>query len=258
MDLFGAKNRMATGNVIARQACVVAGTEVAAEVLHRVDESLRLEIISPDSSRLSPGDTILRIHGNAGSLLTAERTMLNFLQRLSGVATLTRQFVDAVAGTGVAILDTRKTTPGFRALEKAAVLAGGGSNHRMGLHDRVMIKDNHLAVGTHIADLQDGIDLAHQRGLPVEIEVDTLDQLSQVLQLRHIDYVLLDNMTPDTLRQAVQLNRGRVHLEASGGITLHSVRQIAETGVDSISIGALTHSAPSVDIGLDFTNLPTQ
>lgn len=251
---FTDPGRAATAVIIAKQDLVLAGTAPAAAAFSRTDPTLEVEILEPDGKSLLPGQAVLRVSGSASSILTAERTALNFLQRLSGVATLTRRYVDAVAGTRARILDTRKTTPGLRFLEKAAVAAGGGLNHRFGLHDMVMVKDNHIAAGARPADLQPAIHAAKAANLRVEIEVDTLDQLREVLALDGVDVVLLDNMNPDQLREAVALRAMRkpgVLLEASGGITLANLRTIAETGVDFISIGALTHSAPAADLSLE-------
>jgi nicotinate-nucleotide pyrophosphorylase (carboxylating) len=208
-----------------------------------------------DGQRVAAGQTVLSVSGPARTLLTAERVALNFVQRLSGIATLTAQFVEAIKGTRAQILDTRKTTPGWRRLEKYAVTCGGARNHRMGLFDMVLIKDNHLAA------LKDGtpdpiaaaLKQARGRlpGLKVEVEVDSLDELDRALAAG-AELVLLDNMNPDQLRQAVQKCQGRAQTEASGGVSLATVRAIAETGVEFISVGALTHSARAVDIGLDF------
>ena len=187
------------------------------------------------------------------SILTAERVALNFIQRLSGVATLTRKFVDAIAGTGAVILDTRKTTPGLRALEKAAVVSGGGRNHRFGLYDMVMVKDNHLAANAGLDFLQYSIDRLHaaRPGVRVELEADTVEQVRGFLKLHGVEVILLDNMTPGQLRECVALGAGRVKFEASGGVTLDTIGKIAATGVDFISVGALTHSARAIDFSLD-------
>ena len=262
------------GRIVAREDCVIAGTEIARRVFAKIDPSVKAEILLKDGSHASSGATVIELAGPAQALLAGERTALNFLQRLSAVATATRRFVDAVDGTGAKILDTRKTTPGWRAIEKAAVLAGGGRNHRMGLYDMAMVKDNHLLACGDLAALQTAIDQLRSThpDARVEIEADRLDQLSDFLTLRGVDVVLLDNMDNAQLRQAVALRdsagsgeRERVDsrqepprsttapaLEASGGVTLETVRAIAETGVDLISIGALTHSAPAVDLALDF------
>jgi nicotinate-nucleotide pyrophosphorylase (carboxylating) len=232
----------------------VAGLEIARMVFEMLDAGLSFTTIVPDGRLALPDARIAFIEGPAAPMLTGERVALNLLQRLSGIATLARRYVDAVAGTGVRILDTRKTTPGLRLLEKYAVRAGGARNHRIGLFDAILIKDNHIAIAG-------GVEEALRRakaggGLPVQIEVDTLEQLRRVLDLG-VDAVLLDNMPPERIAEAVRMVRAHPHgqgcrTEASGGITLKNVRAYAETGVDCISIGALTHSAPAVDIALDF------
>ncbi len=243
--------RRGRARVIAKQAGVLAGVEVAEDVFRRVDASLAVERVRTDGDALAAGDEVLRIAGALGSILTAERTALNFLQRLSGVATQTRRYAEAIAGTGCRLLDTRKTTPGFRLLEKAAVRAGGGTNHRFGLHDMVMVKDNHLAGGLHAWALAGGIAAAKAAGLRVEVEADTLEQVREFLATPGIDVVLLDNMPLAAMREAVALRPAGVQLEASGGITLENIRAVAETGVDFVSVGALTHSAPALDLSLE-------
>ncbi len=244
---------------VARTPGVLAGLPAAVMVSRVLDPTLTVTLHLHDGNILHRGDRIATLAGPLVSLLAAERTMLNFLQRLSGVATLTHTYVDAVAGTSAVVLDTRKTTPGWRLLEKYAVRAGGGTNHRVGLYDGILIKDNHLAgLGdpAHAVTLAVRAARSHPAaaGLPVEVEVDTLDQLDQALACRP-DIVLLDNMTPAQLREAVRRRDAAapgVLLEASGGVNLSTVRGIAETGVDRISVGALTHSAPALDIGLDY------
>jgi nicotinate-nucleotide pyrophosphorylase (carboxylating) len=220
-----------------------------------VDPGVALDILVGDGGAAEPGHALLCLGGPAGSILTGERTALNFLGRLSGIATLTRRFVEAVEGTGARIVDTRKTTPGWRALEKEAVRAGGGTNHRMGLHDMVLIKDNHIAAAGGISRAVEGVRRSNDRGLAVEVEVRDLDELETALELG-VDRILLDNMRGDTLARAVErarrLGPDRPELEASGNVTLATVRAIAETGVDLISVGALTHSAPAADISLRF------
>jgi len=240
-----------TARIVARQACCLAGVEVGREIFIRVDPALVVTCLRIDGETLAPGNVVLEVSGPTGSILTAERTALNFMQRLCGVATMTRRYVDAVAGTGVTLLDTRKTTPGLRLLEKAAVVAGGGTNHRLGLHDMVMLKDNHLAAGTNMARLQSDIDAAKAAGLRIEIEADTLDQVRAFFALRQVDVILLDNMSLEEMREAVRLRPAHIQLEASGGVTLATIRDIAQTGVDFISVGALTHSAPSIDLSLE-------
>jgi nicotinate-nucleotide pyrophosphorylase (carboxylating) len=238
--------------ILAKESGVIAGAEVARAVFLRVDPDLEVEIEKRDGDAVESGDLVMRVAGRAASILTAERVALNFLQRLSGTATLTRRFVDAVAGTGAAILDTRKTTPGFRALEKAAVAAGGGRNHRFGLHDMVLIKENHIAAAGGITAAVERVRAHNTADLAVEVEVTNLDELREALDAG-VDRVLLDNMSNELLRRAVDLSRAhgrRVETEASGGITIDSVRAIAECGVDFISVGGLTHSAPALDLSL--------
>ncbi len=243
-----------TARIVARESAVLAGTEVAAEVFRQVDPALEPDLTRIDGETVVTGDVVLTVPGPTRALLAAERTALNFLQRLSGIASLTRQFVEAVAGTKAVILDTRKTTPGLREFERLAVRAGGGTNHRFGLFDRVLAKDNHLAVTGDAAGLQRAIDQAEERrpGITIEIEADTLDQVGLLCDLRGIGIVLLDNMTNDQLREAVVLRGSKpILLEASGGVTLQTVAGIAATGVDFISVGALTHSARAMDFSLE-------
>jgi nicotinate-nucleotide pyrophosphorylase (carboxylating) len=244
--------------IVAREPCVLAGIGVAGEVFRRLDGKAEVSFGARDGDRLEAGATALRIVGNTRAILTAERTALNFVQRLSGIATLARAHVDAVAGTGVTILDTRKTSPGMRALEKAAVAAGGASNHRMGLDDMVMVKDNHLAACGGLSGLPARIAAIRKThpGIPVVVEVDSPDQLPAVLAIEGINRILLDNMSPDELRAAAAMRRPGVTLEASGGITLSNIRETALTGVDFISVGAMTHSARAMDFGLDFEDKP--
>jgi nicotinate-nucleotide pyrophosphorylase (carboxylating) len=234
----------------ARKPGVVAGLDAAHLALRLIDPAASLIVEKPDGSLVAPGDIIARLEGSASSLLTAERTMLNFVGQLSGVASLTRAFVEAVAGTGVKIADTRKTHPGMRALQKRAVRLGGGSSHRFALDDAILIKDNHVAAAGGV-----GAALARAKSfaghlLPIEVEVDGLAQLAEALPFEPT-CVMLDNFSLEDLRTAVALAKGRTTLEASGNVTLSTVRAIAETGVDVISSGALTHSAPCLDIGLD-------
>lgn len=244
-----------TARIFAKEPCVAAGVETAAEVFKRVDPQIELTISAPSGSRLSKWQTVLEVTGAVRSILTAERVALNFLQQLSGVATLTRRYVDAVAGTRARILDTRKTTPGLRALEKAAVLAGGGQNHRFGLYDMVLVKDNHLAADTELQHLQDAIRAcrAENPSIRIEVEADSIEQVRRFLTLMGIDVILLDNMSTTDMTEAVRVAGGRVQLEASGGVNLDTVGKIAATGVDYISAGALTHSAPAVDFSLELT-----
>ncbi len=239
----------------ARESIVLAGLDFARVAFHELDPNLKLQTRAKDGQRLAPGDVALEISGAARAILTAERVALNFTQRLSGVATLTARFVAAVSGTGARILDTRKTTPGWRHFEKYAVACGGGTNHRTGLYDLVLIKDNHLAAlaGASPNPIAAAVQRARQAWpqLKVEVEADTLEQVDQAADAG-ADFILLDNMPPDQLREAVRRVRGRSQTEASGGIRLETVRAVAETGVNFISVGAITHSAPAVDLGLDF------
>jgi nicotinate-nucleotide pyrophosphorylase (carboxylating) len=246
----------ATVSVVARQPGVLAGEPVGRMVMQRLDSEIEWSPRKADGDALAPNDVIADVTGPLAQLLIGERTMLNFLTHLSGVATLTRKFVDAVAGTKAKILDTRKTLPGWRALEKYAVRCGGGANHRMGLYDGVLIKDNHLAAWTESNSLAAAIDAARRMwpDVPIEIEVDTLEQLAMSLA-GSPSIVLLDNMSPALLSQAVELRNRQapqVLLEASGGITLANVAEIARTGVERISIGALTHSAGALDLAFDW------
>jgi len=252
-------DRLARAFVTVRAEGVVSGVEVAARVFSQVDPGLLVDVLIPDGSRVVEGALLIHIEGKARSILTAERTALNFLQHLSGVATLTARYVTLIHGTSARILDTRKTTPGYRLLEKQAVVHGGGVNHRLGLYDRAMVKDNHLVVEGGPAAIQEAIHrlLAAKPGVEVELEADTLAQVRTFLAMEGVAHILLDNMTPSDLRAAVAARgtHGVPQLEASGGVTLATVRGIAETGVDFISVGALTHSAPAMDIGLDFMPL---
>jgi nicotinate-nucleotide pyrophosphorylase (carboxylating) len=247
----GAEERSA--RIFVKEPAVAAGVGTGAEVFRRVDPQLAVCVVRDDGSPLAKGDTVLEIRGAVRSILTAERVALNFIQRLSGTATLTRRFVEAVAGTRARILDTRKTTPGLRALEKAAVVAGGGVNHRFGLYDMVMVKDNHLAAGTTPEQLQAAIRTfrAENPGRRVELEADTLDQVRRFLTFTGVDVILLDNMACAQMAEAVALGAGRVQFEASGGVSLATAADIAATGVDFISVGALTHSAPAIDFSLE-------
>ena len=238
----------AVAAILLKEAGVVCGLGVAEAVFRLVDEEILFEPLVEDGAVLERPCPVARVSGRASSILTAERVALNFLGRLSGVATLTGRYVDAVAGTGVTILDTRKTTPGLRALEKHAVACGGGRNHRFGLWDGVLVKDNHLRAAGSVAAAVERVRVASD--LPIEVECDTREQVVEALRAG-ADAILLDNMRLDELRAAVELVAGRARLEASGGITLENVRAVAETGVDDISVGALTHSARSLDVSLE-------
>jgi nicotinate-nucleotide pyrophosphorylase (carboxylating) len=254
-DFFVPKDQRATARIVGRERAIAAGTETAAEVFRRVDSRLEVLIARKDGAEIKVGDTVMALGGRTSSILKAERVALNFLQRLSGIATLTRKFVDAAGNDHVKILDTRKTTPGLRALEKAAVVAGGGANHRFGLFDMVMLKDNHLAANDGIEKFAAAVREFRQArpSIQVEIEADTLEQVRALLEIDGIDVILLDNMKPAEIREAIALGKNKVKFEASGGVTLKNIRQIAATGVDYISIGALTHSARSIDFSLELT-----
>ncbi len=236
---------------------VLSGVTVAERVFRTVDPNLHVEVYLHDGEEVSPGAIVMMIEGAARSILGAERTALNFIQRLSGVATMTRQYVRAIAHTSCKLLDTRKTTPGYRLLEKAAVVHGGGNNHRMGLYDRAMVKDNHLMKGGNSEHLQTCITRLKQErpGVEVELEADSLEQVERFLKLDGVDYILLDNMSPEEMHRAVEMRgaSSKPYFEASGGLTLATAPAAAETGVDFMSFGCLTHSVPSLDLGLDFT-----
>ncbi len=234
-----------------RKPGVIAGLAVAEAAFRHLDPDVTFTVEIPDGSTAKPKAVIAHIEGRARALLTAERVALNFMGRMSGIATLTRAYADAISGTKAHIIDTRKTTPGLRAFEKYAVRAGGGMNHRVGLFDAVLIKDNHIVAAGGVASAIEAARARVGHMVKIEIEVDTLDQLREVLGHK-VDAVLLDNMSPAQLKQAVGIVGGRVLTEASGGVTLETVRAIAESGVDLISSGALTHSAPVLDLGLDF------
>ena len=246
-----------SGRIVAHEPAVVAGTATAAEVFRKIDAATDVQIVRPDGEAVVAGDVVLEVRGLARSILKAERVALNFLQRLCGIATLTRQFVDAVGNHPAKILDTRKTTPGLRALEKAAVVAGGGVNHRSGLFDMVLVKDNHLAALGGLSGFADQIRrLRKERpNIRIEVEADDLEQARAFVEIEDIDVILLDNMVPAQIREALALRRNNIKFEASGGITLKNVRRIAATGIDYISIGALTNAARAVDLGLEVTHV---
>jgi nicotinate-nucleotide pyrophosphorylase (carboxylating) len=253
---FVPDNLRATARIVAKEKAIVAGTSVATEVFRRMDRDSHISVLRKDGEEIAPGDTVMEIKAKARSLLTGERVALNFLQRLSGIATLTHQFVQAAANSGVKIIDTRKTTPGLRQFEKAAVLAGGGKNHRFGLYDMVLVKDNHLAMASGVSGLAQRIREIRKANpkIKIELEADNLEQVRAFVQLPGVDIILLDNMTPAQLREAVALRKDHIKFEASGGINLKNVRRVAATGVDYISVGALTHSAHAIDFSLEMTH----
>jgi nicotinate-nucleotide pyrophosphorylase (carboxylating) len=251
-----ASTALAAADLVPRQDGVVAGLPVAAYVFETVGQGrLRVEFGAADGARASAGEVLATVRGPVRDILTAERTALNLLGHLSGIATLTRRWVDAVDGTGARIRDTRKTLPGLRALEKYAVRCGGGVNHRMSLSDAALVKDNHVAAAGGVVAAFDLVRAAHP-DLPLEVEVDTVAQAREVIDAG-AQLLLLDNMSPDDMRAVVAFARGRARLEASGGLQLDNARTVAETGVDYLSVGALTHSAPQLDIGLDITTIET-
>lgn len=254
-EYFVPEHRESRGLMVAKQVGVVAGVEIAAEVFRRVDSETQVKVLLESGSEVGDRSYVMEVKGKARSLLTAERVALNFLQRLSGVATKTSHFVEKVNHTSARILDTRKTTPGWRALEKGAVSAGGAMNHRMGLYDRAMVKDNHIVAEGGIEAMQKSINRMREEkpGVEVELEADRLDQVEAFLTLEGVDYILLDNMSLAELRAAVAMRAGATPLfEASGGVNLDTVKEIAETGVDFISVGAVTHSAVALDLSLEF------
>jgi nicotinate-nucleotide pyrophosphorylase (carboxylating) len=257
-DFFVPEKVRATGRIIAREKAVVAGTGAAAELFRKVDPATDVQINRRDGDDVGPDDVIIEVHGFARSILKAERVALNFLQRLCGIATLTREFVNAAGNHSAKILDTRKTTPGLRALEKAAVVAGGGVNHRFGLYDMVLVKDNHRAALGDLSNFAERIRRLRQErpNIRIEVEADDLEQARAFVEVDGIDVILLDNMTPAQIREAVALRRNNIKFEASGGITLKNVKRVAATGVDYISIGALTNAARAIDISLEMTHVP--
>jgi nicotinate-nucleotide pyrophosphorylase (carboxylating) len=242
------RDAVATAELLLKEPGVVCGLWLAEEVFRALDPGLRFEALVAEGAQLDAPAPVARVTGAARAILTGERVALNFVGRLSGIATLTRRYVDAVAGTGAAVLDTRKTTPGLRALEKHAVACAGGRNHRFGLDDGVLVKDNHLRAAGSIAAAVAGA--RETTDLPIEVECETLEQVGEALAAG-VEAILLDNMSLGDLRAAVALVAGRARLEASGGITLETIRSVAETGVDEISVGALTHSARSLDVSLE-------
>lgn len=234
-----------------REACVVAGIPVLEEIFSRAGDKVKFKPVSNEGFEIKPGTAIFEVEGNARFILSHERIALNLLQYMCGIATVTRKFAKEIQHTKAKIMDTRKTTPGLRVLAKYAVWIGGGKNHRFGLYDAILIKDNHIAF---VGDITQAIELARFSApdrMKIEVECDTLEQVEKALAAK-ADIIMLDNMDIATMKEAVKMNNGRCFLEASGGVTLDKVRAIAEAGVDYISVGAITHSAPSIDIGLDF------
>ena len=252
-NFFIDNDALSSGSIMAKENCVIAGSEIAQRVFYRLDPNIEVIIKLPSGSIANPGDVIMSLSGKSCSILSAERIALNFLQRLSGIATITKKYVEAVKGTNAKILDTRKTTPGWRELEKMAVKSGGGLNHRMGLFDMAMLKDNHLTNESDPRSLQQKIN-AFKKQYPeirLELEADTLEQVNEFIKMEGVDVILLDNMALTEISEAVSLKRGEIKFEASGGINLDTAVQYAEAGVDFISVGALTHSAVSVDLSLE-------
>lgn len=252
-NFFIDNDSLSSGSIIAKENCVIAGPQIAQRVFYRLDPNIEVIIKLPSGSIANPGDVIMSLSGKSYSILSAERIALNFLQRLSGIATITKKYVEAVKGTNAKILDTRKTTPGWRALEKMAVKSGGGLNHRMGLFDMAMLKDNHLTNESDPRSLQQKINVFKKQHpeIRLELEADTLEQVNEFIKMEGVDVILLDNMALTEISEAVSLRRGEIKFEASGGINLDTVVQYAEAGVDFISVGALTHSAVSVDLSLE-------
>ena len=250
---FIPENRHSSGKIIVKEDCVIAGSEIAERVFNKFDPSIKIDVLLKSGSSAQCDTTVMNLSGKTRSILSAERTALNFIQRLSGIATLTKKYVDAVNGTNAKILDTRKTTPGWRNIEKFAVLSGGGSNHRMGLFDMAMLKDNHLANESDPELLQKNIHSFKDKypNARIELEADNLKQVIQFVKMDGVDVILLDNMSENDLIEAVKYRSGSIQFEASGGINLESVHNVAKTGVDFISVGALTHSASSVDFSLE-------
>ena len=241
-----------SAHMAARQPLVAAGLDIAEALFRKLDPDATVDLLVTDGDSAPSGTFLMRISGNARSLLAGERSALNLVQHLSGIATLTRAYVEAIEGTGAVLLDTRKTTPLLRRLEKYATRLGGAQNHRMGLYDAVLIKDNHIAAAGGLkAAVSAALSVALETGMKVEVECDSLEQAAAAIEAG-AGRLLLDNMSPSELEEAVRLYKGRANLEASGGVSLDNIRQIAESGVDFISVGRITHSAPAVDIGLDY------
>ena len=242
---------MGKSRLLIKETGVLAGMEIAKEIFHRFDPTMQVEVLMPDGSDVKPGDVAMIVTGKVRSLLQTERLMLNVMQRMSGIATMTRRYVKQLEGTHTRVLDTRKTTPGMRMLEKMAVKIGGGVNHRIGLFDMILLKDNHVDFAGGIANaIRRAKDYCREKGkdLKIEIEVRNLDELRQVLEIGGVDRIMFDNFTPELTREAVRMVDGRYETESSGGITFDTLRQYAETGVDFISVGALTHSVKGLDM----------
>lgn len=247
------KSAIGQAKLIIKEAGILAGVEVGVRVFHKLDPQIKINVLIKDGSKVAPGDVVFTVEGKVQSILQAERTVLNIMQRMSGIATTTNKYVALIAGTGAKVLDTRKTTPGMRLLEKQAVKMGGGENHRIGLFDMILLKDNHI-------DFAGGIENAvigaksylkeKDKSLKIEVEVRDMDELDEVLRVGGVDRVMLDNFTPENTLKAVKHVNGRVELESSGGITIETIRSYAETGVDYISVGALTHSVKGLDMSL--------
>lgn len=247
------ENAIGKASLVIKEAGILAGIDVAIKVFHKLDSQLKIDVLIKDGSSVNPGDIVFTVEGKVQSILQAERIMLNIMQRMSGVATATNRYVALIAGTGAKVLDTRKTTPGMRMLEKQAVKLGGGENHRIGLFDMILLKDNHIDFAGGIENAIAGANnylKEKNKSLKIEIEVRDLDELNEVLRIGNVDRVMLDNFTPEATRKAVELVNGRVELESSGGITSKTIRSYAETGVDYISVGALTHSVKGLDMSL--------
>lgn len=241
--------RTGTGKIVTKESMVVAGLDIACKVFLKLDPEVECETSHKDGDRITKGATLLQISGKLRALLKGERTALNFLQRLSGIATLTRHYVDRSAGTGIRLVDTRKTTPGWRSLEKYAVRMGGGHNHRFGLYDGVLIKENHIAAAGGITEAIQRVRTSVHHLLKIEVEVTSLEQVKEALENK-ADIIMLDNMGPDEIQEAASLINGRALVEVSGGVDLENILDLAKTGVDIVSVGALTHSAPAVDISM--------
>ena len=245
------EDAMGRSRLLIKEPGVLAGVEITKEIFHRFDPTMQVEVLLGDGSEVKPGDVAMVVTGKVRSLLQTERLMLNVMQRMSGIATMTRRYVKQLEGTRTRVLDTRKTTPGMRMLEKEAVRIGGGVNHRIGLFDMILLKDNHVDFAGGIANaIRRAKDYCREKGkdLKIELEVRNLDELRQVLDLGGIDRIMFDNFTPELTRQAVEMVGGRYETESSGGITFDTLRQYAETGVDFISVGALTHSVKGLDM----------